>query len=283
MRVVQEEGHVTTADSLSLFIQGWSPENPRGAVMVVHGLADHSGRHKELCEFLAGRGFLCQAIDYRGHGKSPGQRAHVRRFSDYQKDLRALDSHTSERYKGPRFFLGHSFGGLLVLDLLLSPSPPDVAGAILSSPLLGIHPDTKPGTPRRLLGQTLSRIWPNVPFPSGLDPSHVSRDPAVVAGYRADPLVSRTVTPRWYTETGEALARVGACAGAVRSPLLVIYAGADRIVDPAATRAFVQRTPRGLVEEHCYPELFHEIFHEPEKAHVLERAAAWLEAASIPR
>jgi len=60
-------------------------------------------------------------------------------------------------------------------------------------------------------------------------------------------------------------------------PSLLLYAGADRCVAPRGSIEFAAAAPKAVVESHGYPGLFHEIFNEPEQAHVLQRVTDWLE------
>src|SRR5687768_920223 len=114
------EGRLTASDGTSLFWRAWPPPEPRAAIAVVHGLAEHSGRYDHVGRHLAARGFAVYAIDYRGHGRSAGRRVHVDSFDDYVEDIGALVGLVKERHPVlPRFLLGHSQGGLVTLLFLL--------------------------------------------------------------------------------------------------------------------------------------------------------------------
>ena len=52
--------------------------------------------------------------DLRGHGRSEGRRGHVSRFENYYLDLESARALGNDNL--PSFMLGHSLGGLLVLD-----------------------------------------------------------------------------------------------------------------------------------------------------------------------
>ena len=45
-------------------------ENPKGVVMVVHGMGEHTGRYKAFSEYLNKAGYLVFGDDHRGHGLS---------------------------------------------------------------------------------------------------------------------------------------------------------------------------------------------------------------------
>jgi lysophospholipase len=267
------------SDAATLYLQGWIPADPQALLVIVHGLGEHSGRHSEAAANLSSRGIACYAFDLRGHGRSSGPRGHVVHFSDYTQDLERIIEKVGERHKElPFFLLGHSFGGLILLDALLSGRARKAQGVILSSPFLGVPPGLRPSGPLRTLARTLSAVWPTLSFPNRVDPNDLSHDPAVGREYAQDPLVVRSVSARWFTETEAALLRVRASASNLQVKVLLLYAGADRIVDPCATQAFVDAAPAAFLESTCYPELFHEILREPEKDKVLEEIRTFLSA-----
>ena len=275
------EGRIGGADGIRLSFRSWLPASERAVVLIVHGLCEHSGRYAHVAAHLAALHYACYALDCRGHGQSGGRRAHVHRFDDYIADVAAMRAHLHSVHPGvPLVLLGHSQGGLIVLLAALT-APAGVAAVIATSPFLGIHPASRPSAarapPRRRGGPAL----PPPPRASGLDTSMLSRDPDVVAAYVADPLVTSKVSARWFTEIGAAHARALALAPTLTVPTLVMQAGADRLVDPGATRRWVEAAPAGLVEYVEWDGFYHEILNEPEKAQVLARIETWL-AARLP-
>ena len=80
----REEGWIESADGNRLFWRRHTPEeDPRAILLMVHGLAEHSGRYLHVLDHFANVGFDCWAHDYRGHGQSPGLRVHVREFDEF--------------------------------------------------------------------------------------------------------------------------------------------------------------------------------------------------------
>jgi alpha-beta hydrolase superfamily lysophospholipase len=269
-----------TADGLDLHCRSWTPANPCGVIVIVHGLAEHGGRFHETAEFFAAQGWVVFAGDLRGHGLSPdapgGGRVHVRQFTDYFMDVEAFTDVARQANESlPLFLLGHSMGGLIAISYLLQ-NPADMAGAVISSPALGTHPDFRPQLMLRLLVGLLSRLAPRARFASDLDSSALSRDPAVVRAYLEDPLVSHKVSARWYAEIMKAIKLTHARAGALRTPVLLMQSGADRLVDPAAPGRWTAAAPEGLVELVSWEGFYHEMFNEPGKDAVRARALAWL-------
>lgn len=177
----------------------------------------------------------------------------------------------------PVVLVGHSQGGLIALSYVLD-HPRDVTGAIVSSPFLGIHPSVRPSPPLKLAARILSVIAPKLRLPNNVNPEHLSRDPDVAPAYSSDPLTSDKVSARWFTSIVAAHRLVLAQAPSLSVPALVMQSGADRLVDAAATRAWVDAAPRVLVEYVEWDGYYHEMFNEPEgeRLRVFERMERWL-------
>ena len=128
-----------------LFGQSWGPATaPRAAVLVVHGLAEHTGRYGLTAAALNDAGFAVHAVDYRGHGRSEGRRVHVDDVGDYVADVRAALEEVRRRNPGlPVFLLGHSQGGLIALKAALD-DPAVIDGLVVTSPFLAVHPTRRP-------------------------------------------------------------------------------------------------------------------------------------------
>jgi alpha-beta hydrolase superfamily lysophospholipase len=60
------------------------------------------------------------------------------------------------------------------------------------------------------------------------------------------------------------------------TPCLLLYAGADALVNPAGSRAFAAKAPAQHVQSHCFEPMYHEILNDPDRAQVFERMQAWL-------
>jgi alpha-beta hydrolase superfamily lysophospholipase len=280
--VTVQRGTTTAADGTQLAWRCWTAPGSRACLVLVHGLAEHGGRYGRLATALAQRGWCVFCCDLRAHGESHTGSGplvvHVDRFEDYFLDVDAAFAWIGEHHPDlPRFVLGHSMGGLIALRYVLR-KPGGLRGAVLSSPALGIHPDALP--PRILVPfiGLISRIAPRFRQPTGLDENTLCRDPDVVRAYIDDPLVSDTVTVRWYHEFANAIEAVHGEAGSLALPLLLMQSGDDRIVDPEAPDRWLRRVPEGLVDYVCWPGLYHELFNEPEKDEVLARTLPWLEA-----
>ena len=118
----------------------WPVTDAKACVLLVHGLAEHTGRYHRLASRFNDAGIAVVGPDHIGHGASPGVRAHVRRFSEYLEPLTALRKLIGEWYPGtPVFLLGHSMGGLISAHALLDEQQL-YRGAMFSGPAFSANP-----------------------------------------------------------------------------------------------------------------------------------------------
>ncbi|WP_435590970.1 lysophospholipase [Nocardia sp. bgisy118] len=256
--------------------RAWLPETTAKAVVVlVHGIAEHSGRYGHVGKRLADAGFAVYALDHLGHGKSAGSKANIGSMAGSADNVEGmLDIAAREQPGVPKFLVAHSMGSLITL-YLATRGPIDVAGIVLSAPPL----DIPVGNPaQRLLAPVLSRLTPNLGVLK-LDSSMISRDPAVVAAYDADPLVYRGKLPaRTGTEILNATDTVKRRLDKLTVPLLVLHGTADVLAAPSSTDLIERGAASKDLTVIRYDGLYHEIFNEPEQDRVLTDVVTWLEA-----
>src|SRR4030042_2002516 len=111
------EGSFRGHKNLNIYYQCWLPEaSPKAILLVVPGLAEHSGRYANLVNFFVPRDYALYSLDLRGHGKSEGLRCHIDRFSAYLTDLKIFYDIVRAKHSGARIFLvGHSMGATVAL------------------------------------------------------------------------------------------------------------------------------------------------------------------------
>ena len=91
------------------------PEGARAGLIIVHGIAEHSGRYRHVAQALAACNIASFVYDQRGHGEYPGPRAHVADFAEFAGDLRAIGAHLQAGFPAlPIFVWGHSMGSIVV-------------------------------------------------------------------------------------------------------------------------------------------------------------------------
>ena len=253
----------------------WTPDTaPRAVVVLSHGLGEYARRYDHVGQRFAAAGLVTYALDHRGHGRSGGKRMLVRDISEYTADFDTLVGIATREHHGLRcIVLGHSMGGGIVFaygverpdnyDMMVL-SAPAVAAQDLVSPLMV------------LAAKVLGVLVPGLPVQE-LDVDAISRNPAVVAAYNADPLVYHGKVP---AGVGRALLQVGETmprrAPALTAPLLVVHGSDDRLIPVAGSRRLVECVGSADVELKVYPGLYHEVFNEPERDQVLGDVVSWM-------
>ena len=267
----------TASDGDNLAVQDWYlPDGvpARGSVLIVHGLGEHAGRYDTFARTLNTWGFAVRSYDQYGHGESDGARGglpHERRLLD---DLADLVESARLRHPGlPLILFGHSLGGLVAASFVAR-TMNAVDALVLSSPALA----TRLTPVQKMLMAVVPRIAPNLTVSNGLDPMYLSHDARVVRAYMNDPRVHDRISgrlARFIADEGEL---VRSRAGIWKVPTLLMYAGDDRLVDPAGSRAFAQAAPSDVVTARCFEQLYHEIFNEQDAEPVYETLREWLDA-----
>jgi len=264
---------------VELQAQGWLPESDiggevRDVIAIAHGYAEHGGRYGNLVERLVPLGYALYALDHRGHGRSGGSRALVDRMAWVIEDFHRFVAEVRGRHGGRRVkLLGHSMGGNVAFGYALR-WPEDLSGLVLSGPAIG---GLVPGF-QRLMLRLMSALAPNAGT-IALPPGAVSRDPAVVAAYVADPLVTVGKMPaRTVAEMVAAAGRYREAAPAMKVPVLIQHGEADSLVPLAGNRAIFDAIGAADKTVITYPGLYHEIYNEPEKEAVIGDLVRWLEA-----
>ncbi|MGC9393769.1 MAG: lysophospholipase [Anaerolineae bacterium] len=259
-----------------IYYQAWLPETECKAVLlVVHGLAEHCGRYMNVVNHFVPLGYAVYGLDHIGHGKSEGTRVYVDRFEDYTDTLKLyFDAIRLEHPDTPVFLVGHSMGGLIGAVYLLEHQD-ELAGAVLSGPLVKMSDDTSPVVV--FMGKVLSVLTPKAGL-MALDAESVSRDPVVVEAYVNDPLVyTGKMTARLAAELIKAVQRVQTEAAKITLPLLIVQGSADKLVDPAGAQMLYDTVSSVDKTLKVYEGFYHEVFNEPDREQVLSDVEAWLE------
>ena len=266
------------SDGENLAVQDWpqyAESRLRGVVLLVHGLGEHAGRYEGLASQLNTWGFAVRGYDQYGHGESGGPRGGLPSDARLLDDLADIVDSTRGRMPAttPLILLGHSLGGLVAarfVSLALRP----VQALVLSSPAL----DPGLSALQKLLLAVLPKIAPNLRVDNGLDASLISHDPAVVAAYLTDPLVHDRISGRLARFMADAGPATVALAPKWQVPTLLLYAGADKLVNPAGSRAFMAQALLAVVTARCFDDMHHEVFSALQPEPVFAALRQWLDA-----
>jgi alpha-beta hydrolase superfamily lysophospholipase len=244
-------------------------------LILSHGFGEHAGLYARAAAALQPALELdVVAVDYRGHGLSPGRRGVVRRYDDLVNDLRGvLDWVGREKLGGPRFILGHSNGGQVALRLVLQ-DPSEIAGVIVSNPALRLALPVSPV--KRMIGRFLLRFAPGVTLGGEVRPELLTSDPVIQSEHLADPLDHHRMSAPLFFGMIEGGAMLIARAPEIRVPILVLVGGKDLVTDPAASREFYDRVGSSDKTLLIYPKMLHEPLNELGREQVFDDIVRWI-------
>jgi alpha-beta hydrolase superfamily lysophospholipase len=271
---MKHEEKTVPAGGIDIFRQTWRPDDaPRGAIVLIHGLGEHSSRYGRLAQRFVDAGFAVFAQDMRGHGKSGGARGDLR-INDAVRDVADLVADAHAEYPGlPVVVYGHSLGGLISMTYAVQ-NHPDIAGLVASAPAL--DSELREQKVKFAMANLLGGLLPGIAIPTGLDPEGVSRDPEVVAAYKADPLVHDKGSFALAKQTFAAMDAMMAQTG-FPVPLLIIHGTSDRLTVPSASKVFTEQVT-GDVTLIEYESMFHEPHNEPEQDEVFDDVLQWMQS-----
>jgi alpha-beta hydrolase superfamily lysophospholipase len=272
-----QETYLRAPDGFQRYVRCWQPDGPaRGAVVIVHGFCEHGGRYAALAEIFCRQGLAVFAPDLLGHGHSEGPRAYVNRFDDFLDDLdRLLVQIRAWLPAAPIFLLGHSMGGTIAARLAINRRPP-LAGLILSAAAVRVHARIHPLL-RKLAG-VASRLFPRLRLVR-IGAKYLSRNPAVVADFRADPLVFHgRFTVRIGAEILRAAQQLDLQAAQLRLPLLILHGTDDFVADVAGSRHVYDACGSADKTFRLCQNAYHDLFHDPGWEELAAETAAWITA-----
>ncbi|MGQ0849601.1 MAG: lysophospholipase [Actinomycetota bacterium] len=257
-------------DGGAQLVRDWSPPSGevKGDMVLVHGIAEHSGRYGHVGSWLAEAGYRVRGFDLLGFGASSGERGAVSKWSLY---LDQVEGHLDAmRTPGrPLILFGHSMGGQIATEYALSERPqPDLL--VLSSPSL-----SGGKTWQRKAANFLGRVLPKLSLPTMVKGEQLARDPAVGEKYFSDPLCMTKVTTRLGAQLFASQARINESLDRLRIPTFVFHGEDDTLVPPEAS-APLAALPG--VERRLLHSLRHETCNEPEGRDVISEVIDWLEA-----
>jgi alpha-beta hydrolase superfamily lysophospholipase len=263
--VQHEEQTVDSADGTTLYVQSWRPSlssdsssrstngnsKPKAHLIFCHGYLEHSGRYREVGEYMAQFQIMSTVFDFRGHGQSAGPLGYVQKFRDFHDDIKAVvvQTTTAVAVDGgvPIFVLGHSNGGLAVLDWLLAEEKDNndasfftkynIKGVTITSPFLAPANEISYG--KVIVSQILGYILPRLALPANEVTSEIlMHDESKRAEHRVDPAVQNKFTLGWAVQGMAAQKRVLQNLKQCPVPLLFMYAGDDQVANPHVNESF---------------------------------------------
>ena len=267
-----------TKDDLNLrVILAQKPEiMPRGTIIISPGRTEFGEKYLEMIEDFLSRRFVVMVIDHRGQGRSSRilddpLKSYVKQFQDYADDFGYVIDELDTHLPKPHVVLAHSMGGCIAFQSVISGTI-NPSAMICSAPMLGLFELDTPVLQWLLRGLSyLGLAQKHVPFSKqtkGLpvafkhnkltsDLDRFNRWACYFTHIPALRLAGPTIG--WVRAALQSMRFVNRNAAQVKTPTLIISAGADPIVDPASHKRFAAKSGATLK---VVPGARHELFLE---------------------
>lgn len=300
--------HLNADDGETLHAACWLPDGaPRAVVLISHGMSEYAVRYHRFAQTLTAAGYAVYAHDHRGHGAAPRLRGHFAADGGWDKvvaDVDTLRRHAAEQHPGlPVMLFGHSMGSFIARAYFLRHGAA-LSGLALSAtgyrqrPLAWLLRGLarlvarfgSPERPSRLLARLIfgSFNLGFLPARTGMD--WLSRDPAEVDKYLADPLCGFDPCPGlWIDLFGGIIAMErGEAQGDElprRCPVWLLAGSRDPVSlgKLGLGQLEIRYREAGLldVQTTVYPGGRHEMLNETNRAEVEQDMLRWLERISV--
>ncbi len=243
-------------------------------VILLHRGHEHSGRLNELGTQFAGAGYQVFAWDARGNGRSGGTKDHAKSVTELERDLddfvQLVVGQTGIAMEDT-LIVASSIGAVLAAAWVHDYAP-HIRGMILGTPALSIRlylpfaiPSLKVARALGLMSRVSSYVKAQV----------LTHDKEAQEAYNADPLISKSISTDLLIDTHATGQRLLDDAGAITIPTFVLCAGKDYVVDKQAERQFYEAINTPHKRWQLYPDSYHAIFHETNKADVFADCLAF--------
>lgn len=278
-------GVLTSSDGLRLNYYYHLQNGARHAVVISAGRMEMAVKYSELCFELANAGYSVFLLDHRGQGLSQREltnrhKGYVSDFALYQQDLAQFVQHIvmPSGHKS-HIALAHSMGSAILAGYLQQ-QPHPFQAVILASPMLGIYTGLVPASIAESLALAVAVVNRALSPNSWYFPGQ--QDYQEKAFYN-NPLTNSTeryqwlhqlfqtypdaqlggVTTAWVSAAIKAMRRLQLDACKWHTPVLLLQAGADKVVSNYAQQRWYQQLPASLYRQNVVlPGAKHEIFME---------------------
>lgn len=259
---------IKSFDETELFIQKDNVTNPKGIIIIVHGLSESSNRYRHVVEQLNEWEYDVLSFDNRGNGRSGGKTGDCNSFMDFIEDLHTLVKIVKNEY-AKIYLLGHSLGGFIVNAYICKYQ--DISG-VISSGAVGIFLDQV--KPFKIIPfKPIKKIWIKNNLSDAL-----SHDLSIGQAYRVDPYVNKR---NRVNLIGECFIRgvkyIHKNYANYTGPILYLHGKDDQIVPYASSQFLYKLSSSNDKDIRLYEAFYHEIFNEIGKEKVFADVKGWLE------
>ncbi|CAF3327559.1 unnamed protein product [Rotaria socialis] len=256
------------------------PDSPTAVIILIHGVAEYSGRYEHVAHFFNGNNMAMVSMDLRGHGLSEGKHVFISTSEIIFQDMDLLINEVRSRYSScPAILYGHSMGGNLVLSYTLNryPNASDKCpyqALVVSSPWIRLAGYLQPPRAVDALIRKMGQLSPTLKFPLRFDPSMISRDETTILAYNEDPHIRRSTTLSLAHSVGSMAKMLDRSSCTFHMPVLLQHGSADAITSHNASLKFANRGKN--IQFKSWNNCYHELHNEPEKDYIFGFTLRWI-------
>ena len=260
--------------------------SPRAVIVAIHGLSGAALDYEPLGSQMARHGVVTYAMELRGQGNDPivARRGDLLRIEDWFSDLSAYFAIIHVRHPGvPVYYYGESMGAALLIRFIAQAREADLpAGVVLASPVVEIK--NKPTWWQEQVFRFFLWIGPEHRIDvteytkrnDMNDPANwVTRDEAHRRWFEASSHKINAFTVRFFKCLRDLITGCFDDAPKITVPVLVLYAANDVFIPPKRVEEFFARIGSREKELHFFPESYHLLLHDFDRAQALERIEKW--------
>jgi alpha-beta hydrolase superfamily lysophospholipase len=268
-----KETSLTLKTGEKLFAWYMSPSStPKAVVCLSHGWGEHSMRYKHWAEKFVDSGYAFFAWDHIGHGKSDGQRGHVKNYKVFLESIDLALISIGQTFPGiPIVLYGHSMGGNIAINFAIRRTNPFNL-LVATSPWLQLYEPTPAAL--KIAVKILNVVWPSLGLSTPLKAEKISHIQEVVDGYVTDPLNHIKITPRLYTEIVNAGEYAVKNAHAINKPMLLLHGDADRVTMFDKSAELASKAPNCSFIP--WKDMYHELHNETVQDEVFNMIIEWI-------
>ncbi|MBL9155766.1 MAG: alpha/beta fold hydrolase [Verrucomicrobiales bacterium] len=232
---------VVAEDGERLHVLRFAAARPTAVLVMAHGLQSHAEWFRGSGDYLSDRGIEVLAYDRRGSGRSGGARGDLTSAEVFFTDLDAVLTEAG-RSGRPVHLLANCFSTRFVLPYVQR-HPGQLRSLILTSPATDMRPEADYSALGRtgVLAGALAPVPLKLPTPLR-DELFISSGPWLEWIGR-DHLSLREVTPRFLLAAGSMDKQMRAALGKIQTPMLVLLATDDAMVDNERIKERFRRQP----------------------------------------
>ncbi|MFG0286581.1 MAG: alpha/beta hydrolase [Rhodopirellula sp. JB044] len=275
----QQQSTIDTPDGRGLHLRRWGEGAGDIAIVVVHGLGEHSGWYDEFGEMMAfeaisNDNIITYAYDQHGHGKSPGVRGHAPSLDRLVDDVQVVCDYVAEAQPGAEIvLLGHSMGGHITLKYLLRSNSHPVHRAIVTNPM--ILPKNPPTRAQSFAAWLTAKIIPRVRVSANIEPTQLTQDTEMLTQLAHDPLMHEKLSIGIGGELMSSGHEILEEASSLTTELLFLTGSDDDICDTETSQTFCERAGESCCTK-TFNGLRHSLLIEARRDEVFETIKTWL-------